>query len=147
MNPSDIFEAELTDVYHYRLSYGGQSPYFKALAEGRLLASKCGQCGFVWVPFRPTCSHCYADAAPLPLSGDGEILTNITLPEVPPHLAHLGAAVASALVRPDGADTCIKTFVVSKDVTFGKGTRVTARFLPIINTIADFYFETGSTAT
>jgi uncharacterized OB-fold protein len=141
MNASDIFEVELTDVYNYRLSYGGQSPYFHGLEQHKLVASRCTQCGFVWLPLRPICSKCYAEARPEALSGGGEILTSIVLPEAPEHLKHLGATVASALVHPDGADTCIKAFVVSRDGQFAKGTRVSPKFLPEIKTIGDFYFE------
>lgn len=140
MSTSDIFEVELTDTYHYRLSYGGQSPFFRGLEERRLVASKCTSCGFVWLPLRPICSRCYAEASEVNLCGGGEILTSIVLPQVPDHLRHLNAPVASALVRPDGADTCMKVFVVSPTSRFARGTKVTARFLPSVRTIADFYF-------
>lgn len=140
MNKADIFEVELVDTYHYRLSYGGQSPFFHGLARGRLVASKCGGCGHVWLPLRPVCSHCYCDAQEMELPGTGEILTSIVLPQVPEHLRHLDAQVASALVRPDGADTCMKAFVLSREGRFARGTRVQARFLPQIQTIGDFYF-------
>ena len=142
MSKADIFEVELTDTYHYRLSYGGQSPFFRGLEQGQLVASKCSDCGFVWLPLRPVCSHCYGDAEAFALKGTGEILTSIVLPQVPEHLRHLNAPVASALVRPDGADTCMKVFVVSPASNFARGTRVTARFLPSVQTIADFYFTT-----
>ncbi|HSV83231.1 MAG TPA: zinc ribbon domain-containing protein [Ramlibacter sp.] len=142
MENPEIFEVELKDVYHYRLSYGGQSPFFTGLQRQQLIASRCTQCGHVWLPLRPICSKCYAPAKPEALSGGGEILTSIVLPQVPEALKHLDAPVASALVLPEGADTCMKVFVVSKDGRFAKGTRVTARYLPEIRTIADFYFTT-----
>jgi len=141
MSETDIFEVELTDVYHYRMSYGGQSAYFHGLQNKQLIASKCSGCGFVWLPFRPICSKCYEPAAEHPLTGKGEILTTILLPAIPPHLAHLGAArVASVLVRADGADTCIKAFALTDDEGLPKGTRVEARYLPEIRDIGDFYF-------
>ena len=56
MNASEIFEVELQDVYNYRLSYGGQSPYFHGLQRKKLVASRCTKCGFVWLPLRPICS-------------------------------------------------------------------------------------------
>jgi uncharacterized OB-fold protein len=140
MNKTDIFEVELTDTYHYRLSYGGQSPFFRGLEEKRLVASKCTSCGFVWLPLRPICSRCYEPASEVTLTGEGEILTSIVLPAVPDHLRHLDAPVASALVRADGADTCMKVFVVSRSSGFAKGTRVKARYMPTVQTIADFYF-------
>lgn len=141
MKTSDIFEVELTDTYQYRLSYGGQSPYFRGLQRQKLVASRCTQCGHVWLPLRPICSRCYADARAEDLDGGGEILTSIVLPQIPEHLKHLAAPVASVLVRPDGADTCIKAFAISPSGKFARGMRVRARFLPEIRTIADFYFE------
>lgn len=143
MNQSDHFELELVDTYHYRLSYGGQSPFFRGLEGRRLIASKCGQCGFVWMPLRPVCSNCYGTAEEVVLPGEAELLTSIVLPEVPENLRHLGAPVASALVRVVGADTCMKVFVVSPDGRFEKGMRLKARFLTNVQTIADFYFSTG----
>lgn len=141
MNTDEIFEVELTDTYHYRLSYGGQSPYFHGLQAGKMVGSKCTGCGFVWVPLRPICSHCYEKAEKYPLSGRGEVLTSIQLPQPPDHLRHLNAPVATALVLPDGANTCIKAFVVAQgNVNLSKGIRVEARYLSKINSIADFYF-------
>ncbi len=139
---SDIFEVELVDTYHYRMSYGGQSPFFRGLENGQLIAGKCTACGRVWLPLRPICSHCYAKAEAVVLSNGGELLTSIVLLHVPEHLKHLGSPVASALVRVDGADTCMKVFVVSPDHNFAKGRRLVARFLPKVGTIADFYFTT-----
>lgn len=142
MSKDELFEVELTDTYHYRLSYGGQSPFFRGLERGQLIGSKCTACGFVWMPLRPICSNCYEKAEPLVLGSGGELLTSIVLPQVPQHLKHLGVPVASALVRIDGTDTCMKVFVVSPDGCFAKGTRLKAQFLPEIGTIADFYFTT-----
>jgi uncharacterized OB-fold protein len=129
-------------VYNYRLSYGGQSPYFKGLERGKLLASKCTRCGFVWLPLRPMCSKCYSEALVQELTGEGEILTSLTLGTPPPRLRHVKSPVASALIRADGADTCIKAMVVSKSGDFAKGHRVKARYMSKIRTIADFYFVT-----
>ncbi|TCM47204.1 hypothetical protein C8J36_11619 [Rhizobium sp. PP-F2F-G48] len=140
MSGTEIFEVEIDDVYHYRLSYGGQSPYFHGLQRRELIGSRCTGCGFCWLPLRPICSKCYAESEQLVLSGKGEILTTIMLPNAPEHLKHLGRRVATALIKPDGADTCIKAFVVGKDAYFEKGTRVSAEFLPKIRTIGDFYF-------
>ncbi len=140
MSGTEIFELEVQDVYHYRLSYGGQSSYFHGLKSGHMIGSKCAGCGFVWVPPRPICSRCYEPAEPHALSGRGEVLTCILLPQPPEHLRHLGEQTATALIRPDGADTCIKAFVVTDGDCLRRGSRVQARYLPEIRTIADFYF-------
>ncbi len=142
MKATEIFEVEFRDVYNYRFSYGGQSSYFRGLEEGKLTASKCTNCGFVWCPPRPICSKCYCAAEAIELSGEGEIVTSIELVAPPPRLKHVKLPIASALVKPDGADTCIKAMVVSKTGVFARGTRVRAKFMRKIKTIADFYFVT-----
>lgn len=136
----DIFEVEIQDVYNYRLSYGGQSPYFRGLEQGKLIASRCTGCGFVWLPLRPTCSKCYSATEAVETSGEGEILTSLTLPQTPAALSDIAAPVASALIKLDDADTCIKAMVVSESGEFGKGSRVKAVYRDKIRTIADFYF-------
>ncbi|WP_066272056.1 Zn-ribbon domain-containing OB-fold protein [Hydrogenophaga palleronii] len=142
MNTTDIFEVDLQDVYNYRFSYGGQSSYFWGLEQGRLVGSKCTGCGFVWLPLRPLCSKCYAQADTLELGTTGEILSALVLTQAPDNLAHIGMPVASALIRVDGADTCIKSMVFSRDANFAKGTRVQAHFRSPVKTIADFHFVT-----
>jgi len=142
MKDAEIFEVELQDVFNYRFSYGGQSPYFKGLENGRLIASKCAKYGFVWLPLRPTCSKCYSTTEIMALSGEGEVLCSLELVSPPPHLKHIKSPVASSLIRPDGADTCIKAMVVSENGVFAKGTRVKATFMGVVKTIADFYFVT-----
>lgn len=141
MNEQNIFEADLTDVYHYKFSYGGQSPYFHGLARGKLVASRCKACGFTWLPMRQVCSRCYGDTTQVELANEGVVLTSLLLPSAPSHLKALGAAVASALVRVDGADTCIKALVMSPSGNFAPGTRVKAHFGREIQTIGDFWFE------
>ena len=89
---------------------------------------------------REICSRCYGETKKLELSNEGEILTSLALPSAPIHLEQLGFPVASALVLIDGADTCIKTLVVSRTGNFAKGTRVRAEFGPKITTIGDFWF-------
>lgn len=135
-----IFEAEIEDVYRYRLSFGGQSPYFHGLQNSKLIGSCCKSCNFVWVPPRPICSRCYLDAELVELSGKARILTTILLPAAPDHLRHIVGDVATALVLPDGAHTCIKAFVIGPRARLQKDSIVTARFLPTINDIGDFYF-------
>ena len=128
MKDVEIFEADIKDVFNYRFSYGGQSEYFRGLENGKLVASKC--------------SKCYSGTETTELSGEGEVLCSLTLMAPPPRLKHIKSPVASALIRPDGADTCIKAMVVSRKGPVAKGTRVKAKFMGKVKTIADFYFVT-----
>ena len=44
------------------------------LAEEKLMGSRCGQCGQLFAPPRPICSHCRASAMTwVPLSGKGRL--------------------------------------------------------------------------
>lgn len=140
MDQPDIFEVELQDVYNYRFSYGGQSSYFRGLERRELTASECKKCGFTWCPPRPVCSHCYEETGPLKLSGEGGVLVILSLSVMPEQFKNLQGTVYSALIRPDGTDTCIKAFVVSGRNDVVKGARVRAEYFPTIKTIADFYF-------
>lgn len=142
MKDAEIFEVALQDVFNYRFSYGGQSAYFRGLSNGKLIASRCPKCNFVWLPLRPTCSRCYSSTDRMELSGEGEVLCSLELLSPPPHMKHIESPIASSLIRPDGADTCIKAMVVSEKGVFAKGTRVRAKFMGDVKTIADFYFVT-----
>lgn len=45
----------------HRRSYGGISPFFKGLTEGRLLGTRCRFCSraLIWLPPRPDCPDCW----------------------------------------------------------------------------------------
>ena len=46
---------ELTWSQSYRHSLGKTSRFFLELENKRLLATRCPQCGMVWLPPRPVC--------------------------------------------------------------------------------------------
>ena len=94
----------------------------------------------VWTPGRPICSDCYGETEEITLSGKARALTVVPLPVVPEHLKHLGKSVASALVVPEGSDTCLKAFFLGTPEEFRPQANLIAHYLPEISTIADFYF-------
>ncbi|MCK5563360.1 Zn-ribbon domain-containing OB-fold protein [Candidatus Bathyarchaeota archaeon] len=50
--------------------------FYKLIAEGKLMAAKCRQCGKLFVPPRPMCTDCYSkDLEWTQLKGEGELLT------------------------------------------------------------------------
>ncbi|MFC2039718.1 Zn-ribbon domain-containing OB-fold protein [Chloroflexota bacterium] len=143
MNESEIFEIEITDVYNYLFSYGGQSHFFRNLAENKKFSgSKCLQCGFVWCPPRLHCSKCYGATEFVDLVDEGEIITFLELAIPPSSMKNFKSALGVALIRLDGADTCLKAIVYSKGIKLIPGTRVKAKYKNRINRISDYYFET-----
>jgi uncharacterized protein len=79
----DLFEPlEIPDVMKvtYKYSYGGQSPFFRALRDyGKLLGAKCAKCDFTYCPPRKNCSKCYGETAWVELPGTGTIESYTTI--------------------------------------------------------------------
>jgi uncharacterized OB-fold protein len=75
-------ELEIPDVLRitYKYSYGGQSPFFRALRDyGRLLGTRCESCDFTYCPPRKNCSRCYEEASWVELPGTGKVETFTTI--------------------------------------------------------------------
>ena len=105
MNETDIFEVELEDVYRYRLPQLRRAiRLFPRTAEQDADRQPLFRLRLRVAAVAPDLLKCYAPASEYPLSGKGEVITTIVLPQAPAHLAHLDAVIATALVRPDGAD-------------------------------------------
>jgi len=50
--------------------------FYKLIAERKLMAAKCKQCGKLFVPPRPMCTDCYSkDLEWTQLKGEGKLLT------------------------------------------------------------------------
>jgi|SRR5579863_1723634 len=68
--------------WHYEIdyihSYAQDSPFFAALAEGRLLGSACGPCGYRYATPRASCMQCGAKTAWVELPSEGKIHTFTT---------------------------------------------------------------------
>lgn len=90
---------ELTFAYAH--AFGALAPYFRALAQGRALASKCTACGRTWFPPRMTCV-CGAETESVELSGSGSVEVLTSGPGVVP-LTTIAGELWFALVRFDGA--------------------------------------------
>ena len=106
------------------------SNFFASLAEKKkILGTKCGKCGKVFVPPRKTCPQCYQEkTAWVELPCEGELVTFTVarrklaaMPKEPP--------LIYGLIRLDGADTALLHMlgeVAPKDVKIGM--RVAAKF-------------------
>src|SRR3990172_6764185 len=125
----------------YLHSYGEHSKYFTGLAEGKIYAARCPECGRTWLPPRRDCGECLAKTEWFEAPLEGTVHTFSTahfsgesfLKEVPFTLIY---------VELEGIDTVLLARI--RDVEREKvhiGMKVKARFkrLPEWNA-ADLYF-------
>jgi len=90
----------------WRHGFGGLAGYFDALAEGRILGSRCPECGRTTVPPRGICPVDGAAMAGVALPPTGVVVSVTT--GATSRL--LGAGVQPfGLVRVTGSDTCLLT--------------------------------------
>jgi uncharacterized OB-fold protein len=81
------------------------SRYLLALAEGRFVAQRCGQCGKVFLPPSGACSICALPTElDVELSGKGTVET-FTVVHIPVRGQHVELPFVAAQVLLDGADT------------------------------------------
>lgn len=85
--------------------------FFDGMKEGKLRASKCPDCGRVFLPPRMVCERCFAKAeewVEVPDTGTVESFTeaHVKLADNGT-LEDLGKAEIIAMVKHDGADTCV----------------------------------------
>lgn len=143
------FELEYRDWKpEYLYSLGELSTFFREIINNkRLLASKCPQCGKVWMFPRGDCPDCYEETEWVPITGEGTIVScsyvyfighGIDL------LSYLDVPFVYALIHLDGTDTYIPHCVKPPSQKMGDirtGTRVKAVFRENRRgTIGDFYF-------
>lgn len=146
---SDILEIPYSYLAEYLYSYGEISRFFKEIIENkRLLASKCSICGKVWMHPRGYCSDCYTATEWVPLTGKGTVVSaaycffSASKEQDMPKLFDLPYVLA--IIKLDGADTCMLHTVVSEKRILGSispGTRVKVAWMEKrTGTITDFYF-------
>ena len=87
----------------YAHSLGGLDPYFRGLAEGRAMASRCPVCKRRWFPPRLRCPDDHADTGWAELSGHGLVMA-LTAGRSRLPLAGSAADHTFALIALDGAD-------------------------------------------
>ncbi len=85
--------------------------FFDGMREGKLMASRCPGCGRVFLPPRMVCERCLTraeDWVELPLTGSVETFTEAHVRLAPDGtLEDLEDPELIAMVRHDGADTCV----------------------------------------
>ena len=96
---------DLTWSQRYRHSLGKVSRFFLELENGRLLATRCPQCGTVWMPPRPVCPNELAITEWVELNGRGTLISWSILHSASVMAPFLAPPYALAYVKLDGADT------------------------------------------
>lgn len=85
--------------------------FYNGMKEGKILGSKCPVCGRVFLPPRMVCERCFAKAdawVELPATGTVEAYTRASVKVAENgDLVDLEAPEIIAMVKHDGADTCI----------------------------------------
>lgn len=112
----DLSPIIIKQPYHidYIYSYGQDSPWFAALANGKLLASKCRRCRSVYPTPRFSCMECGSETDWVELPQEGRIHTFT--------VCHFGAEAflketpfLLGLIEFEGADTLLLTRLVGFD--------------------------------
>lgn len=137
------FETVLRDEYTYHLSHGGQSHFFRQIAENQQFsATRCPSCNTVWIPTRLTCSRCFAPTEWVDLGKEGVIVTALWPAPTPPGFGEFEGKVGVALIQLDGANTCFKAVIVGESgQELAAGSRVKAVFKEHrVGSLLDFYF-------
>jgi uncharacterized OB-fold protein len=140
----DVVSFEIPDriEMNYRYSYGGISPFFRAIKEeAKLLGSRCDRCKKTYLPPRINCSQCYRPTKWVPLGNEGTVITCTTVYYATSRFFSKTPFVC-AYIRVDGADTLLLQNIILDDVTQARpGIRVRALFRPERKgEMADFYF-------
>ncbi|MCG3111501.1 MAG: Zn-ribbon domain-containing OB-fold protein [Candidatus Manganitrophus sp. SB1] len=140
----DVVPFEIPDriEMNYRYSYGGISPFFRAIKEeAKLLGSRCARCKKTYLPPRINCSQCYRPTKWVPLGNEGTVITCTTVYYATSRFFSKTPFVC-AYIRVDGADTLLLQNIILDEVTQARpGIRVRALFRPERKgEMADFYF-------
>ena len=97
--------------------------FFDGLKQKKIVASKCGACGRVYVPPRMICERCFAKTeewVELPETGTVETYTmaHVKIAENG-DLEDLPEPQIIAMIKHDGADTCIAARVDAQNCSVG----------------------------
>lgn len=146
--PAEFFELEDKLEVHYRYSYGGISPFFRALIEDqRIMGTCCSSCGRTYCPPKTNCPECYQGTEWQPLEPTGTVLAAVYCYWTPADWEvrkYLELPYVYALVQLDGCTGCLNTAVLSTNPQLNyvkQGMRVRAVFRERREgKITDFYF-------
>lgn len=97
--------------------------FFDGLKEGKIRGSKCPECGRVYLPPRMICERCFSKAdewMELPATGVVQACTKASVKVAENgDMVDLESPEIIAMVRHDGADTCIAGRLEGGDASVG----------------------------
>lgn len=136
MTAPEYLEVDYELHYYFRSSWGGISPYFKAIIDDRqLLVSRCAACDKAYCPPRTTCPECWGSTTWEPHSGSGTVVAPVYCYWVPSNSPVRGLTEMPfiyGLVQLDGTATCLNALIHTSDKRLNEkvqvGTRVRACF-------------------
>lgn len=113
--------------------------FFDGMKEGKIRASRCPDCGRVFLPPRMICERCFAQAeewVELPETGTVEAFTEAHVKlAANGKLEDLDSPEIIAMVKHDGADTCVAARVEGGKASIGM--RVKAVLDPSAENVLD----------
>jgi uncharacterized protein len=97
--------------------------FFDGMKEGKILGSRCPDCGRVFLPPRMICERCFAKAdewVELPATGTVQACTEAAVKVAENgDMVDLENPEIIAMVKHDGADTCIAARLEGADASIG----------------------------
>jgi uncharacterized OB-fold protein len=113
--------------------------FYDGMKEGKIMGSRCPACGRVFLPPRMICERCFVKAeewVELPATGTVQSCTTASVKVTENgDLVDLEAPEIIAMVKHDGADTCIAARLEGKDASTGM--RVEAVINPAAENVLD----------
>lgn len=96
--------------------------------DQKILGTKCGKCGTVYVPGRKNCGHCFVDMNEWVNVADEGVIEGFTIVHYSQVVQPVKPPFAYALIKLDGADVGF-LHLIKKDLDkLKKGLRVKAKF-------------------
>ena len=130
--------------FRFRHSLGKCSRFFLELEKRRLLATRCGRCGTVWMPPRPACGNDLAVTEWIELSGHGTLAAATECAVTLPTAAGQDRLVLG-YVALDGASTLllqrIRNFGDVRRLTAGLSVQVVWAKGEVAHPMELFWFE------
>jgi uncharacterized OB-fold protein len=96
--------------------------------DKKIMGTRCGSCGKVYVPPRKNCGDCFRDIEEwVELGNEGEV-ASFSIVRFPFKLHPAKTPFAYALIKLDGADVSLLHIVTGKLDALKRGSRVRAKF-------------------
>lgn len=129
MENRDVVKAYYKIEAEFNYSYGKISRFFRELKDNKkIMGTKCPKCGVVFCPPTSDCPKCWVPTEWVEVGPEG-ILLHYTVIGLPPLWIKRPTPFTLGLIKLDGADTGLMSFVDEIDIKkLRSGLRVEAVF-------------------